>query len=88
MSQPPKPAGRPNPFRITDAMLVAAVRIDDVDDALYSVMRQVNITTGDVAGVLFAGDYARDWPTADVHYRLQMLREWRDLEQQCHSAGG
>lgn len=68
-------------YRIADEMLFAAVKIDDLDTAVRSVMDQVGMTDGTVAGCTFCGQYEDDWPTADPHYRLSMLREWRDNEQ-------
>jgi hypothetical protein len=67
--------------RITDDMLIAATLIDDLDAAVKSVMDQVGIDEGGVAGLVFGGVYADAWPTADPHYRLAMLREWRDTER-------
>jgi len=68
-------------FRITDAMLVAAVDIDDLDEALRSVMDQVGIDDGGVAGIVFCGRFEEDWPTASRDYRLTMLQHWREAEQ-------
>jgi hypothetical protein len=68
-------------YRITDDMLVDATKIDDVNEALRSVMDQVGIDEGGVAGRVFCGEFEEDWPTADAHYRLAMLREWHDVEK-------
>lgn len=68
-------------YRITDDMLAAAAKIDDLDAALKGVMDQVGIDEGGVAGMVFSGEQDSGWwRTADVHYRLAMLREWRDAE--------
>lgn len=69
-----------NPVVITDDMLIQAAKVDDVDEALRGVMDQVGITDGGVAGMVFS-KYEEDWPAADPHYRLAMLREWRDVEK-------
>jgi hypothetical protein len=67
---------------ITDAMLDAAAQIDDLDEAVRSVMDQVGITTGDVAGLHFSGTQDRSWwPTASISDRLEMLQGWRAAEQ-------
>lgn len=68
-------------YKITDDMLQAAARIDDLDEACRSVQDAVGIDDGGVAGMHFGGQYEDDWPTADYWYRLQMLREWVDLEK-------
>jgi hypothetical protein len=67
---------------ITDAMLLLAVEIDDLDEALRSVTGQVGITTGDVAGVVFSGAKDANWWKAASHDdRFTMLTQWRDSEQ-------
>lgn len=68
-------------FKITDDMLVAAIQIDDLDEALRSVMDQVGIDEGGVAGMVFSGQRGEDWYTAYPRYRLDMLYYWRDTEQ-------
>jgi hypothetical protein len=67
---------------ITDAMLAAAAQIDDLDEALRSVMDQVGITSGDVAGVVFSGSRdAEWWAVVSSEDRLRQLGHWRDVEQ-------
>lgn len=67
-------------FKITDDMLVQAAKIDDIDQAVASVMDQVGITDGGVAGLVL--DYAENWwAGADQAWRLTKLRQWQDAEQ-------
>jgi hypothetical protein len=63
--------------RITDDMLADAVKIDDLDEAVASVMDQVGITEGGVAGMVFA---SQEWADASEEDRLALMNEWRDQE--------
>lgn len=67
---------------ITDEMLEAAAYIDDLDEALRSVMDQVGITDGGCAGLVFSGDKDHNWwQLANASERFDMLCQWRDSEQ-------
>ena len=69
-------------YKIADGMLEAAAKIDDPDDAVRSIMDQVGIDEGGVAGIVFSGYRGLDWwPTASHHDRLEMLHEWVRVEQ-------
>jgi len=67
-------------YKITEDMLMAAAKVDDLDDAVRGVMDQVGITTGDVAGIVLTS-YQDEWADLDYWGRLAALREWRDVEQ-------
>jgi hypothetical protein len=68
--------------RITDTMLQAALGVDDLDEAIGTIMEQVGITDGGIAGMVFSGAYNHDWwREADRQDRLWKLCEWRDYEQ-------
>jgi hypothetical protein len=67
---------------ITADMLIGAAAINDLDEALRSVMDVVGIDDGGVAGLVFSGDRDRDWwPTAAHTERMEMLRRWAAAEE-------
>lgn len=72
---------RPNiADKITDEMLAAAAKIDDIDEAVRSVMDQVGIDEGGVAGIAFSG-LEDPWASLSDDERLHWLEGWRDSER-------
>jgi hypothetical protein len=68
--------------KIEDHMLAAAAHIHDLDEALRSVMDQVGITDGGVAGMVFSGDKDHSWwPNATYAERMEMLWHWAAAEE-------
>jgi hypothetical protein len=67
---------------ITTEMLLAAAEISDLDEALASVMDQVGITDGGVAGIVFSGDdWRARWPDEHHNSRMAMLWKWVAAEE-------
>jgi hypothetical protein len=78
-----EPATRRAGDAITDEMLNVAANINDLDEALRSVMDQVGITTGDCAGIVFSGleHPHATWQEMPLPDRFDKLCEWRASEQ-------
>lgn len=66
---------------VADSMRDVAAQIDDLDEAVKSIMDVVGITTGDVAGLYFAGQPEKSWPAASAQERVAMLSGWLELEE-------
>jgi hypothetical protein len=70
-------------------MLQAAAQINDLDEALRSVMDVVGIDDGGVAALVFSGDdWNARWPDEHHNSRMAMLRKWADAEESYAGPGG
>jgi len=65
--------------RITNGMLQMAARLNDIDDAVKSVMDQVGIDDGGVADMEI-GDKRAVWYDATYVERFNWLSQWREAE--------
>jgi hypothetical protein len=68
-----------NATDITAAMIEAASVINDIDDAVHSVMQQVGIDDGTTAGMVLE-DYRETWADASTGQRKAWLHKWADAE--------
>lgn len=71
-----------NTAAITPEMIEAAVRQDDLTEALIPLQDAAGIDTGDLAGVFFSGEKNDSvWRAAAPETRAAWLREYLALEQ-------
>lgn len=68
-------------FKISDNMLNRACQMQNLEEALDTIMLKVGIQDGGAAGMVFTPDYYAQWPKCDIHDRLAMLQEWREAER-------
>ena len=62
------------------SLLAEALATDDLDLALAPIMEALGIQTGDVAAMVFSGDWHATWPTAHKNQRELKLGQWLAAE--------
>jgi len=67
--------------KITPEMIDAAIKIDDLDDALRPMMNQIGIDDGGVAAIAFMTYDDNAWPDGDADIRRQMINNWIHFER-------
>ena len=67
--------------RITEALIEETAANDDLNDALFAFQNHIGIESGDVASIVFCGDWEREWPTASHTRRRQMMDHYIGVER-------
>lgn len=67
--------------RITKKLIAVAVVCDDLNQGLCDFQNAIGIDSGDVAGVVFTGDWEREWPIASQERRQEMMAHYIHTER-------
>lgn len=67
--------------RITDELIASTVATDDLDDALFAFQSHIGIDAGDVASIVFCGEWEEEWPNASHSRRREMLDHYINTER-------